>query len=162
MAQAVSKGTLFIHGNTRSGGNIARSIPDISSQTHSTNRDCMSACDSATLPHERTASLSMFCDDSCSPLWSSAGARFGGHNCGVGAASQYGLTCRLCYTNQEEALAADRRLASSSPDPLMPDAHVVMCETGQPPPAMRCSDACRNTDDTVRIFFNISLASRSS
>ncbi|CAM9163653.1 unnamed protein product, partial [Ectocarpus sp. 8 AP-2014] len=150
VVDAISQQTLFIHGNTRSGGNVARSIPQVSPpSTRSITRDCMGACDSAAQQHARTVGVSTFCDDSCSPGWSSAGPRFGGHNCGVGAASSYGSTCRLCYTNQEKALAADRSLAWSSSDPLMPDAHVVMCETGQPPPALECSVECQNADDTV-------------
>ncbi|CAM9820997.1 unnamed protein product [Ectocarpus fasciculatus] len=150
VAEAISQQTLFIHGNTLSGGNVERPVSETSpSPTHSIVRDCMSACDSAAQRHERTAGGSTFCDDSCATGWSSAGPRFEGHNCGVGAAAQYGKTCRVCYTNQEIALAADRSLASSSSDPLRPDAHVVMCETGQPPPALRCSVACQNTDDTV-------------
>ncbi|CAM9442866.1 unnamed protein product [Ectocarpus sp. 4 AP-2014] len=147
--EAISQQTLFIHGNTLSGGNSARLISEIPPPTHNITGDCIGRCDLAAQKHERTAGVSTFCDDSCSPGWSSAGPRFGGHNCGVGAASQYGSTCRLCYTNQEDALAADRSLASSSSDPLMRDAHVVMCETGHPPPALRCSVACQNTDDTV-------------
>ncbi|CAM9650691.1 unnamed protein product, partial [Ectocarpus sp. 12 AP-2014] len=150
VVDAISQQTLFIHGNTLSGGNGIRSIPQLSpSSTGSITRDCMDACDLEPQQHERTVGVSTFCDDSCSAGWSSAGPRFGGHNCGVGAASQYGSTCRLCYTDQEKALDADKSLALSSSDPLMPDAHVVMCETGQPPPALGCPVACQKTDDTV-------------
>ncbi|CAM9352251.1 unnamed protein product, partial [Ectocarpus sp. 13 AM-2016] len=150
VAEAVSQQTLFIHGHGRSGGNAARPISEISPPSPQIiTRDCRSACESAAQPHGRAAGVSTFCDDSCSPAWSSAGPRFGGHNCVVGTASQDGSMCRLCYTNQEKALAADQGLASSSSDPLTPDAHVVMCETGRPPPALPCSVACQDVDDTV-------------
>ncbi|CBJ30864.1 hypothetical protein Esi_0218_0031 [Ectocarpus siliculosus] len=148
VAQAISQETLFIHGSSHSGGSAAISSPPKASASDINTLSCTGACGSEHSAQVRTGA-STFCDESCSTGWSPAGPRLGGHNCGAGDPSQYGSTCRLCYTNEDEALAADRTLASLSTDPSTPDAHVVMCDTTQPPQASRCTTACQDMADTV-------------
>ncbi|CAN0285107.1 unnamed protein product [Ectocarpus sp. 6 AP-2014] len=148
VAQAISQETLFIHGSSHSGGSAAISTPPKASSSDLNTLSCTGACGSEHSAKVRTGA-STFCDESCSTGWSPAGPRLGGHNCGAGDPSQYGSTCRLCYTNEDEALAADRTLASLSTDPSTPDAHVVMCDTTQPPQASRCTTACQDMADTV-------------
>jgi len=147
----VSKGTLFIHGSAHSGGAVDNNVAmeDREAGTAAASSECTPACGEADAPGFLSG-VSTFCDSSCSPAWSSAGPRLGGHNCGAGQALQYGSNCRMCYTSREEALRADRALASSSHASLpSPDAHVVMCDTGNPPPASECSVECEEQDDTV-------------
>ncbi|CAB1106307.1 unnamed protein product [Ectocarpus sp. CCAP 1310/34] len=148
VAQAISQETLFIHGSSHSGGSAEVSTPNKASASDPNTLSCTGACGSEHSGKVGTGA-STFCDESCSTGWSPAGPRLGGHNCGAGDPSQYGSNCRLCYTNEDEALAADRTLASLSTDPSTPDAHVVMCDTTQPPQASRCTTACQDMTDTV-------------
>ncbi|CAN0000310.1 unnamed protein product [Ectocarpus sp. 6 AP-2014] len=153
VAQAVAQETLFIHGSSLSEGSLAHSINHFGRPTGAlsidvNSLDCTSACGS-TLSGKIGTGVSTFCDESCATGWSPAGSRLGGHDCGAGDPSQFGGTCRLCYTDEELALVADRTLASSSANPSKPDAHVVMCDTTQPPPASSCTTACQDAPDTV-------------
>ncbi|CAB1112817.1 unnamed protein product [Ectocarpus sp. CCAP 1310/34] len=156
VAQAVAQETLFIHGSSQSEGSLAHSINDFGRPMgalpiDANSLDCTSACGSA-LSGKIGTGVSTFCDESCATAWSPAGPRLGGHDCGAGDPLQFGGTCRLCYTDEELALVADRKLASSSANPSKPDAHVVMCDTTQPPPASSCTTACQDASDTVRLF----------
>ncbi|CAN0179751.1 unnamed protein product, partial [Ectocarpus fasciculatus] len=148
VAQAISHETLFIHGSTHSGGSATGSTAQGASASDLHTRSCTGSCGSEHSAKFRTG-VSTVCDASCSTSWSPAGPRFGGHNCGAGDPSQYGSSCRLCYTNEDQALAADRTLASLSTGRSSPDAHVVMCDTTQPPQTSRCTPACQNMADTV-------------
>ncbi|CAB1118503.1 unnamed protein product [Ectocarpus sp. CCAP 1310/34] len=146
--KAVSQDTLFIHGNTLSGGSVASLPVKHAHRPRHSSSNCTDACGSRTSAGN-SAGISTICDESCSVKWSSTGPRFGGHNCGAGNASQYGSNCRLCYTNSEEASTAESMLALSSVDTLASDAHVVMCGTRNPPSGPSCSAGCENTIDTV-------------
>lgn len=146
VVKAASEGTLFIHGSVNSGGSVANLVAQRQIRTQ-TLTDCTSVCGSvgaSRLPVE----MSAFCDPTCSPKWSAGGPRFGGHLCGAGDVSWFGSSCRLCYTDQDAALAAD--LALASPDAESSDLHVVMCSTTKPPADVRCSPGCKKTDDAVR------------
>ncbi|CAM9477738.1 unnamed protein product [Ectocarpus sp. 8 AP-2014] len=146
VADAILQETLFIHGSTASGGNVAKPTPKAIPARYSST--CMDACSSVHSPG-LPAGMSTVCDESCFSGWSPAGPRFRGHNCGAGDPSLYGSTCRSCYTDEEEALAADRSLGNASSDPFRAGAHVIMCDTGEPPQASSCSPACRSMADTV-------------
>ena len=150
VTSAISRDTLFIHGSSDGGGSIANLGSQKKGKKRSiTDGDCSDACGSSNAL-QSPSSTSTFCDPSCLPGWSPAGPRFGGHNCGANDASKYGEACRICYTDQEVALAADKTHASSGASPFEPIVHVVMCSTGNPPAAADCSDQCRKTADTVR------------
>ncbi|CAM9226822.1 unnamed protein product, partial [Hapterophycus canaliculatus] len=145
VVKAASEGTLFIHGSVSSGGSVANSVAQRQRGAQMLT-DCTSVCGSvgaSRLPVE----MSAFCDPTCSPKWSAGGPRFGGHHCGAGDVSWFGSSCRLCYTNQEAALAAD--LALASPDAASSDVHVVMCSTRMPPADVQCSSGCEETEDAV-------------
>ncbi|CAN0034630.1 unnamed protein product, partial [Scytosiphon promiscuus] len=145
---ALSKGTLFIHGSPRSGGGVAHSgIRAVDPAVEMPVPDCTSRCASS----QSTVGLSSFCDESCAAGWSlsSTGPRFGGHGCGAGDLSVYGRSCRICYTNQQDALQADRDLERSRPTFALSAAHVVMCATASPPPALDCSAECQESVSTI-------------
>ncbi|CAM9750544.1 unnamed protein product [Ectocarpus sp. 4 AP-2014] len=148
VAKAISQDTLFIHGNSQSRGSVENAKTGGSLGSHHGRNKCTDACGAEHLS-AIPAGVSTLCDESCSAEWSSAGPRFGGHNCGAGSTSRYGSDCRLCYTDQEGALAADIKLGLSSVNTSAPKSHVIMCDTGHPPPAASCSAACEATPDTV-------------
>lgn len=143
---AISADTLFIHGSSVGGGSLAHHASKEASEIH-ISANCTSACGSA-ISGKLGADMGAFCDPSCSSKWSPAGPRFDGHNCGAGDASEYGESCRLCYTNQTYALGVDRELAPSG-------LHVVMCDTKNPPQALECSDDCQSTTDAVRVLIQV-------
>ncbi|CAM9281830.1 unnamed protein product, partial [Ectocarpus fasciculatus] len=151
VAQAVSQETLFIHGSSQSEGSLAHPVarPTGKLPIDPNSLDCSSACGS---PLSDKTGVSTFCDESCATGWSPAGPRLGGHDCGAGDPSQFGSTCRLCYTDEALALVTDRRLSSAAANPSTPHAHVVMCDTAQPPPASSCTTACQDSADTVCDF----------
>lgn len=159
VAKAISQDTLFIHGNSRSSGSAAKALAGGAGGSHHGRSNCTDACSAAHLS-KSPAGVSAICDGSCSAEWSSSGPRLGGHNCGAGSTSRYGSNCRLCYTDHEDALAADITLALSSVDTSVPNVHVIMCDTEDPPPAASCSTACQATPDTVSSVFLISLTPR--
>ncbi|CAM9766040.1 unnamed protein product [Scytosiphon promiscuus] len=145
---ALSKETLFIHGSARSGGSVAHSaIKAMDPAVETPVPDCTSSCASP----QSAVGLSSFCDESCVAGWSlfSAGPRFRGHGCGAGDVSVYGRSCRTCYTNQQDALQADRDLETSRLTSVSSAAHVVMCATGLPPPALDCSAECQESVNTI-------------
>ncbi|CAM9279034.1 unnamed protein product, partial [Ectocarpus sp. 12 AP-2014] len=146
VAHAILQETLFIHGSTASGGSVANPTPKATPARFTST--CTDACGSVHSPG-LPAGMSTVCDESCFSGWSPAGPRFQGHNCGAGDPSLYGSTCRSCYTDEEVALAADRSLGNASSDPFLAGAHVIMCDTGEPPQASSCSLACRSMADTV-------------
>lgn len=152
VAKAISQDTLFIHGNSQSSGSsVTRATTKDVRGSHHGRSNCTDAC-GATHLSTRPAGVSTICDESCSAEWSAAGPRFGGHNCGAGSTSLYGSNCRLCYTDQEGALAADITLGLSSVNTsAATNPHVIMCDTGHPPPAASCSAACQATPDTVSL-----------
>eukprot|EP00903_Cladosiphon_okamuranus_P021318 g19589.t1 len=66
-----------------------------------------------------------------------------------GDPARFGTACRQCYTDEEAALAEDRRLSLPGTTVPNPGVHVVMCATGNPPQASECSDECLATEDAV-------------
>ncbi|CAM9281756.1 unnamed protein product [Ectocarpus fasciculatus] len=147
VADAILQETLFIHGSTASGGGGVANATRQATPVHRSST-CTGACSSMHSPG-LPAGMSTVCDESCSTGWSPAGPRLRGHNCGAGDPSLYGSTCRSCYTDEKEALAVDRSLGNASSDSFVAGAHVVMCDTGEPPQAPTCSPACRSIADTV-------------
>ncbi|CAB1119168.1 unnamed protein product [Ectocarpus sp. CCAP 1310/34] len=145
--KAISQDTLFIHGNSRSTGSVTNARKGDLLGSHHGRNNCTDACDAENLS-AIPGGVSTSCDESCSAEWSSAGPRLGGYNCGAGNTSRYGSNCRLCYTDQEGALAADIKLGLSSVNTSAPKSHVIMCDTGHPPPAASCSAACEASPDT--------------
>lgn len=113
-------------------------------------QDCTISCASI----QSAAGISSFCDESCSGGWSlsSVGPWFGGHGSGAGDASKHGTNCRLCYTNQQDTLEADRNLETLRSTFVSSAAHVDMCATRMPPPSPECSAACQLSDNTVRFL----------
>lgn len=149
VAVSVSRETLFIHGSSDGGGsvsNIGRKVQ--SGEGPADSPDCTSACGLPDQPGIQPG-MSTFCDSTCLPGWSSTGPRFGGHSCGANDASRFGNSCRLCYTNREEALAEDQELAAVRQMRPSVGTHVVMCSTGDPPPASECPEECMKSPDTV-------------
>lgn len=139
--QAVKSDTLFIHGSLTGGGgsmfHATGSTPTASPALHllgESNRTaerCNAPCGgghrkgdeadgdasassavAAAAAAAATAAVGMssVCDRSCYPD-GEQGARFGGHGCGAGDASEFGDHCRMCYTDLEAARAAEDRLA---------------------------------------------------
>ena len=98
--------------------------------------------------------VSAIFDPTCSPNSSLGGARFGGYNCAGGRNTTHGGSCRLCYQSQQAALAADMTVVSPKTKASAPAAHVIMCNTGAPPPASECSDGCQASDEAVRPAFS--------
>lgn len=146
---AVSKNTLFIHGSADSVGSVVNSVQNALDPTVQTPAlDCTNRCAAV----QSVAGTSSFCDESCSAGWSlsSIGPRFDGHGCGVGDASKFGSSCRLCYTDQQGALKADSDLQTSGPTSVSSAVHVVMCDTHAPPAALECSSECGDSGNTVR------------
>lgn len=152
---SISRNTLFIHGRASGGGSAANTGVDVEREKRlAAITDCTSACG---LPdqHGIQDSMSTFCDPSCSPTWSSVGARFGGHNCGANDAPRFGNSCRLCHTNNDVAITEEQRLGSSMATPSTSAAHVVMCSTSRPPHAPECSEECKRTVDTASFRFKV-------
>lgn len=151
VGMAVSGDTLFIHGSTDGGGSATNhAVVDPKDSGPVVTPDCASACGLADADED--SEISSFCDSTCLSGWSSAGPRFGGYGCGANDPSRFGKSCRMCFTNQKAALAEERRLAS--PEVMGPETgvHVVMCSTGNPPPARECSDECMSSTDAVRLW----------
>ena len=111
-------------------------------------RGCNRACEyGETLPGK--GAISRVCDATCVNVSSWMAFRFNGYNCGAGDYLKYGMSCRLCYTDQQMALSADQALTSSNGDSSTSQNHVIMCGTKQPPDAIDCSRACKGNINTV-------------
>lgn len=154
VGMAVERDTLFVHGSSGGGGgtNNNNAVVRANGKGPGLASECTSACGRADT-HDGIAGMSTFCDLSCLTGWSSAGPRFSGHGCGANDSSRYGKACRQCYTSKEAALAEDQRLSSPENIGSNSGMHVVMCSTGNPPPASECSDECMATVDAVRLCF---------
>lgn len=111
-------------------------------------KGCKAACEKASGDENSRISV---CDSTCLGGGDTfTGARFNGHNCGAGNVAKFGKACRLCYEDQEAAIAADDALATEAADSSTPDAHVIMCSTKRPPEATNCPRECSNDINTVR------------
>lgn len=111
-------------------------------------RGCNHACGYGESLFEEGAVLRV-CDATCMNVHSWMAFRFNGHNCGAGEYLKYGMSCRLCYTDQQAALIADQALTSSNWNSSTSKSHVTMCGTKQPPDSIDCSRACRDNTNTV-------------
>lgn len=79
----------------------------------------------------------------------------------------FGDHCRLCYTDQEAALRADRELEQQYKVTTVAKTatgkryeggvtestrkHVIMCDTKRPPEALECTPECTKKTDTVSL-----------
>lgn len=96
----------------------------------------------------REGVLSTVCDPvACS---SAGGWRVGGMLCGAGDEERYGMGCRQCYLDNDEALRAERLLESQARQSGHEGGqHVIMCDTMRPPQSTNCSKKCATKLDTV-------------
>eukprot|EP00903_Cladosiphon_okamuranus_P015305 g14139.t1 len=148
VGMAVSGDTLFIDGISCVGRDTANNAGTLAEDSGAVAvRSCTSACGLA--DEHMISDTSTLCDSSCLPDWSSTGPRFNGYGCGASDPARFGESCRQCYTSQEAALVEERRLSSAEVMGPTSGVHVVMCSTGNPPPASECSEECMNADDTV-------------
>ena len=139
---ALAEDTLFIHGS-RIEGSRRNTDDNVSAETVETMLPCDSSCGSSDgLPD----GISTVCDPSCH-----VDGRFGGHLCGAGDSARYGSSCRLCYTDQVMALAAEADLREWDSEDAE-GKHVIMCDTMRPPAALECDDECALKADTVSRF----------
>ncbi|CAM9733800.1 unnamed protein product, partial [Laminaria digitata] len=165
VSRAVASDTLFIHGSlTGAGGSMfqAKGAADASlvqslraspSQGGVAVDGCTAFCGMG------GTGASTVCDRSCRG-GVNLRARFGGWMCGAGDAAEYGPHCRTCFTDVEEALAAEeeneevekmlemggqrgRGQGRRSPH------RVIMCDTLLPPPSPACTSKCHMKSDTV-------------
>lgn len=148
LSTAVSGDTLFIHGSRVEGGSgnmDSRGVaPAIESMA-----PCEDSCGSGDgLP----SGVSTMCDVTCD-----LHGRFGGHLCGAGDSAKYGSSCRLCYTDQVAALAAEAELRNMDSVDDAAGKHVIMCDTKRPPAALECDAKCDLKADTVSLgtFSNV-------
>ena len=111
--KAVGRDTLFIHGSLTGGGGsmfkaagAAQASPALLlGESNRSAEKCTPSCG-----NPATLATSAVCDSSCY-TGGEAGARFAGHLCGAGNASEFGEHCRTCYNDLDEARAAEVLLA---------------------------------------------------
>lgn len=140
---ALAGDTLFIHGSRIEGGSRNTIDEQVSAETAEAMLPCDASCGSSDgLPN----GMSTVCDASCD-----LNGRFGGHLCGAGDSARYGSSCRLCYTDQVMALAAEAELRKGDSEDAE-GKHVIMCDTMRPPAALQCDDKCALKTDTVSGF----------
>ncbi|CBN75425.1 expressed unknown protein [Ectocarpus siliculosus] len=119
--KAVASDTLFIHGSLTGGGGSmfhasgAKADSSPAFRFLGKNRPgerCTASCGGEAPPSSGggAGALGTVCDRSCYS-GGELGARFGGYLCGAGDAKEYGSHCRTCFTDLEEAQAAEERLA---------------------------------------------------
>lgn len=122
--------------------------------------ECTADCGlAATWTGEAPSRTSTICDPTCQIDVYGESGRFGGHLCGAGDSSKFGPSCRTCYMDQREALAADRQLEASGRFESS-GRHVIMCDTRRPPQDMECSAACSRQPDTVSIATRLAFRRR--
>ncbi|CAM9462251.1 unnamed protein product, partial [Choristocarpus tenellus] len=100
--------------------------------------------------------VSTVCDSSCLARGEEL-PRFGGYLCGDGDTLKYGESCRLCYTDLEEAQIAEEELresrtrdaAEKMEEDCVEGRHVIMCDTLAPPPARGCHSDCTTESEAV-------------
>eukprot|EP00752_Nemacystus_decipiens_P004759 g4334.t1 len=112
--KAVGRDTLFIHGSLtggggsmfKAGGTVSATSPAFLLGESSRSAEmCKPSCGAPA-----TFATSSVCDGSCFAD-REGGARFGGHLCGAGNITLFGEHCRTCYTDLDEARAAETLLA---------------------------------------------------
>lgn len=151
---AVASNTLFIHGSISGGGgtqflNPAKLAGRPGRMGKGSIYQCKEACGRPNYELSLVGT-STVCDRTCDAPGSSG--RFEGLLCGAGDAEEFGIHCRLCYTDvaearkAEEALRSDNRTAETG----VRGKHVIMCDTLRPPQAAVCSEKCARKVDTVR------------
>lgn len=114
---------------------------------------CHQACENSGNMVEESA-VSRVCDATCINDGTWVGFRFNGRNCGAGNSLKYGESCRLCFTDQQAALDADKTLADSDGHSSTFHEHVIMCDTRRPPESIDCSTECKESIHTVRRLEN--------
>lgn len=131
--KAVASDTLFIHGSINGGGgsefhahgSVPASSPALRlvGESNRPAERCTASCGApplapAVAPSSETgmaaatavAAVASVCDRSCY-TGGENGARFGGHLCGAGDVAEFGAHCRTCFSDLEEARAAEDWLA---------------------------------------------------
>ena len=158
IADAVAKGTYFIHGSSTGSGSqkFAHHAADVLAHAFvraDTREDqplCRSACGRPpSWGGVDEEGMSHVCDPSCT--LGHQGVRFDGYLCGAGDPMTFGEGCRACYTDEGMAREAELLLRSdeSQTDSDRHGRHVIMCDTLRPPSSSECSSKCSMKLDTV-------------